>query len=223
VWGGQAELVKSAVTPSDWTYAKPIFESAYAALPDYIHTNPSGANLAEAKKLVAEAGAHGAKGTIWVYLAYDSQQAQAIQAAAAEIGLDVSVHLTTGAAYAAAYQSPPDKRPYDMNIGFTVPDIPDPANMMWLLWLSTSVNNYMGYANAGVDAAINRQFTITNGDTARARLLTQAQATVVTGQPQTPLVGPDVVLSLASHLGGYQVTSPQFQWDCQLIGSLSGS
>ena len=117
----------------------------------------------------------------------------------------------------------PQKRAYDMQISITIPDLPDPGNMMWLIWLSTSSDNLMGYANPEVDAAIQKNFTITNDQTERARLLTQAQAIVVPAQVQPPLVSNDIVLTLRSGLGGYQLASPQFSWDCQWIGLLSGN
>ncbi len=220
VWGGQGSLVKSMVTPSTWSYAKSTFARAYAALPDYTHTGPEGATLAEARKLISASGAHGAKGSIWVATQYDGQQAQSIQAAASQIGLDLSVNTVTQAAMNAGEAA--KSHPYDLLISLSIPDIPDPGNFLTLLYSSTSTSNVQGYRNPQVDAWLKEQNQLTNDPTKRAELLTKVQSVIVRDQVQPVLVGTTMVLSLNSRLGGYQLASPQFSWDCQLIGSLSG-
>jgi peptide/nickel transport system substrate-binding protein len=221
VWGGQGSLIKSMVAPSNWSYAKSTFAAAYAQLPDYTHTGPVGANLADARKLISQAGAHGTKGSIWVATQYDAQQAQSIQAAASQIGLDLSVNTVTQAAMSAGEAAKP--HPYDLLISLSIPDVPDPGNFLGLLYASTSTSNVQSYRNPQVDAWLAEQNRITSDPTKRAELLTKVQEVIVRDQVQAVLVGTDIVLSMNSRLGGYQLASPQFQWDCQLIGSISGS
>ncbi len=221
VWGGNAQLVKSIVPPSMWSYARPTFAAAYAALPDYIHTQPAGANLTEARKLISQAGAHGAKGAIMVATPSDAQQAQAIQAAASQIGLDLTVDQVTQAQSQAAGTA--SHKTFDMTITFGIPDLPDPANLLALCYTSGSNVNWSGYKSAQVDAWLRQQNNITNDPQKRAELLTKVQATVMREQFDAMLVGPDLVLTLNKRLGGYQFQSPQWQWDGHLIGSISGT
>lgn len=133
MWGGQGILVKSIVASNIWGYARNVFASAYSALPDYANTGPSGTTLAKARSLISQAGAHGAKGGIMVTTQLDGQQAQAIQAAPAQIGLELSVNMVTLAAETAATQDR-QHHPYDMVISMTTPDFPDPANLPHLLY-----------------------------------------------------------------------------------------
>jgi len=219
VWGGQGQLSKAPVPPSMWSFSKPIFEAAYAALPDYANTGPS--NLARARQLISEAGAHGAQGSIWVQAESDAQQAEAIQAAVAQIGLTFHVNLVTAAALTAAQTA--KVKPYDMVIVIWDPDLPDPANTYQALFKSNSIQNYMGWKNSQVDMFLNEQDEITNNPTARARLISKAQSVIVDSQVSPVLVSPTVVLSLNKRLGGYQLASPQQNWDPHFIGSLSGA
>jgi len=222
VYGGQGILVKSITPPTTWSYARPIFASAYAALPDYTsNTGPTPSNVARARKLVSAAGAAGGTASVWVATSYDGQVAEAIQAAAAQIGLHLTVNKVTQAALAAA--SGARRHPYDMAISLSIPDFPDPGNLPYLAFRTNSISNLFSYSNPEVDALLNRQITLVNAPEERAREITQALAIVVRDQCAPMIVSPYTVLSMSSRLGGYQLGAPQFQWDCQLLGSISGS
>lgn len=222
VWGNQGTLVKSIVPPPMWSYGKATFAAAYAALPDYTNTGPTGTNLAQARKLISQAGAHGAKGTITVESQYDQQQAEAIQAAAAQIGLDLSVNLTTVAALNSAETSSTRPKPYDIIIAESTPDFPDPANLLALFYDSKSSQNYQDFDDPQVDEWIAQESSLLNDPDARARLITKIQAVIVGDQVDPVIVSPDTVLTLNSRLGGYQLAAVTWQYDPHFLGSLSG-
>jgi peptide/nickel transport system substrate-binding protein len=215
VWGGQATLSKSIIPPSLWTFSTSAFRSAYAKLPNYLTPD-----VAQARKLVSAAGAHSAHGAIWISTQYDAQQAEAIQAAASQIGLSLSVNMVTQASLSAGIAA--KRKPYAMEIGLWAPDVPDPANTYQSVYYSKSSNNYMGYDNPQVDAWLEQQSQILSNPARRAQLILKIQDAIVGGQVDPIIVSPNTVLSLNSRLGGYQLASPQWQWDPHLIGSLSG-
>ena len=84
-WGGIGQApIKSPATPAMWTYEKDTFQQAYDALPVVRprHRDGEGARRGGRRD--------GGKGNILVSLPFDEEQAVAIQAAAKEIGLDLT-------------------------------------------------------------------------------------------------------------------------------------
>jgi peptide/nickel transport system substrate-binding protein len=104
--------------------------------------------------------------------------AQAIQAAAAGIGIDIEINrLTTSEYYAAAYGGDIDAdghRKYDMMINRWIPDFVDPAGVIVPFYRSDNIiggANYAAYSNPDVDGLLEEQELLTDNKERSALLL----------------------------------------------------
>jgi peptide/nickel transport system substrate-binding protein len=206
-WGGIGTApIKSPATPAMWTYEQDAFQAAWDALPGF------DLDLEGAKALIDEAGAAGASGSMLVALPFDEEQAVAIQAAAAEIGLDLSpekVEITDkiGQEFAGT-----EDRAYDMSVTQWGSDIPDPAGNLLVNFLSTNlITNNSAYKNPDVDTALNAWREAVD-PAERAQHLIDAQGLIVPDQPWIVFYSPDAVMVLNNRLGGYQIR-PLTYWD----------
>jgi peptide/nickel transport system substrate-binding protein len=206
-WGGVGTLDnKSPATPAMWTYEKDTFQAAYDELPAF------DLDLEKAKALIKEAGAEGAKGDILNALPFDAEQAVAIQAAAKEIGLDLTPRKAEITEKIAEEFSGEYPRKYAMSVTQWGSDIPDPAgNLFVLLYSKNTVTNNTGYTNAQVDELLAKQ-NDTIDPVERAKYLTEAQAQIVADQPVVVFYTPDALMVLNTRLGGYQIR-PLTYWD----------
>jgi ABC-type transport system substrate-binding protein len=206
-WGGIGTApIKSPATPAMWTYEQDAFQSAWDALPSY------DLDLAAAQALIDEAGAAGATGSMLVALPFDEEQAVAIQAAAAEIGLDLSPEKIEITDKIAQEFAGTEDRPYDMSVTQWGSDIPDPAGNLIVNFLSTNlVTNNSAYKNPDVDTALNA-WRESIDPAEQAQHLIDAQGLIVPDQPWIVFYSPDAVMVLNNRLGGYQIR-PLTYWD----------
>jgi peptide/nickel transport system substrate-binding protein len=215
-WGGLGQAgIKSPATPAMWTFEKATFQEAYDALPAFDH-DPE-----QARALVAEAGAQGATGDILSSLPYDAEQAIAIQAAAKDIGLNLSPRKVEFTEKLSAELSGKPTRTYSSTATQWASDIPDPAGQLFVLFHSKNVvTNNTAYHNPQVDDLLDRQRDSTD-QAERARLLTEAQAIIVKDQPDAIFYSPDTILVMNKRLTGYKIR-PLWYWD-PFIADLSGA
>ncbi len=215
-WGGIGSLDnKSPSPPAMWTYEQDTFQQAYDALPAF------DLDLDKAKALIKEAGAEGAKGDILNSLPFDAEQAVAIQAAAKEIGLDLTPRKVEYTEKIAEEFAGEPKRKYAMTVTQWGSDIPDPAgNLSILLYSKNLVTNNSVYTNPKVDELFDKQRE-TVDPAERAKYLTEAQALVVADQPLVVFYTPDALMALNTRLGGYQIR-PLTYWD-PFAADFSGS
>ncbi len=207
VWGGVGQApIKSPATPAMWTYEKDTFQQAYDALPSY------DLDIEKARSMVEAAGATGAKGNILVALPFDEEQAVAIQAAAKQIGLDLTPEKVEATDKISQEFLGKDFREYSLSTTQWGADIPDPAgNLLIPFYSKNVVTNNSAYQNPEVDKLLEQQRETTD-PAERARLLTEAQAKIVPDQPWIVYYSPDSVMVLNTRLGGYQIR-PLTYWD----------
>ena len=206
-WGGIGQApIKSPATPSMWTFEQDAFKTAYEALPSF------DLDIEKAKQLVNDAGAAGASAEMLVALPFDEEQAVAIQAAAKEIGLNLSPKKVEFTDKVAQEFSGKDTREYHLSVSQWGSDIPDPAgNLLVPFYSKNVVTNNSAYHNAEVDKLLEQQRETTDPKQ-RADLLTKAQALIVPDQPWIVFYSPDSVMVLNTRLGGYQIR-PLTYWD----------
>ena len=198
VYGGLAQPLAVPAPPILWTYAADQWSSAFDALPSY------DTDVERARQLVQEAGAVGAGADLMVSTAIDEEVGIIVQAAAAEIGLEISLVQIpyaekTGLEYA---DGPKD---YDMTLLSWGSDFPDPIGNMYFPFTSVNViTNVAAYVNPDVDRLLEAARGTTDDDE-RARLLIEVQEIVVDELPWAVYVSPDVVLSV-NDLRGYSPT-----------------
>ncbi len=206
-WGGIGQApIKSPATPAMWTYEKDAFQAAWDGLPEYT------VDIEGAKALIDEAGAAGASAKMLVALPFDEEQAVAIQAAASQIGLDLSPEKIELTDKIGREFSGTEDRDYDMSVTQWGSDIPDPAGNLLINFLSTNlVTNNSAYKNPDVDTALNA-WRETVDPAEQAQHLIDAQALIVPDQPWVVFYSPDAVMVLNNRLGGYQIR-PLTYWD----------
>jgi peptide/nickel transport system substrate-binding protein len=198
VYGGLAQPLAVPAPPILWTYAADQWSSAFDALPSY------DTDVERARQLVQEAGAVGAGADLMVSTSIDEEVGIIVQAAAAEIGLEISLVQIpyaekTGLEYA---DGPKD---YDMTLLSWGSDFPDPIGNMYFPFTSVNViTNVAAYVNPDVDRLLEAARGTTDDDE-RARLLIEVQEIVVDELPWAVYVSPDVVLSV-NDLRGYSPT-----------------
>ena len=142
-WAGiGTEPIKSPATPAMWTYEQDAFQAAWDALPSF------DLDVEGAQALIDEAGAAGASAKMLVALPFDEEQAVAVQAAAAQIGLDLSPEKLDLPDKIAQEFAGTEDRAYDLSVAQWGSDIPDPAGNLLVNFLSTNlVTNNSAYKN----------------------------------------------------------------------------
>jgi len=198
VYGGLAQPLAVPAPPILWTYAADQWSSAFDALPSYDR------DLERARQLVEEAGAVGASSDLMVSTTIDEEVGIIVQAAGAEIGLEINLVQIpyaekTGLEYADG------EKDYDMTLLSWGSDFPDPIGNMYFPFTSANViTNVAAYVNPEVDRLLEEARGTTDDDE-RARLLIQAQEIVVDELPWAVYASPDVVLAV-NDLRGYSPT-----------------
>lgn len=136
---GLAEPVNSVLTPLQTGYPRELPRNRYD--PD------------EARRLIAEAGAQGAKVVMATSPSFDPQVVQAIQANLADVGLEVSIEETDQPTYLKKVQSP-DHRWGSMRFGRWSCSCLDADGTIYPLFRSGSI--WSSYESPTFDALVDR-------------------------------------------------------------------
>lgn len=163
-------------------------------------------DLAEAKRLVQEAGA-GGKRIVLVYhttFALFPTVANAVASAGKEIGLDVQLRPQPFAKAVSVYFNPKDRKGYDLAIYPETPQTSDPTELSKSL-TSGNAQNFGDWSNADYDALVDE--ALGEADPAkRAETLVKAQAILTQEVPWIPLVEPAARVFLRSGIAGAPTT-----------------
>jgi peptide/nickel transport system substrate-binding protein len=158
----RAGLIKAAVagvgTPAKapaaigaWGIAPDAAKGYYADLPELTQ------NLAEAKKLIQEAGAAGKKIVMATStLAPDiGVIANAVQSAGRALGLEVELRAVAPDAYTALFSDPKAREGLDLMMTSWYDSTPDPLEFYGILQTG-NFSNYGGYTNTEYDALVDQ-------------------------------------------------------------------
>jgi peptide/nickel transport system substrate-binding protein len=213
-YGNEGQLWDSPMVAQQWVFSKSIFKKAYDALPDFNY------DLDKAKSLIAEANPSVKTGNIIAATPEQSAQALAVQNAADQLGLNLSIDKVPGdRAIQMIYSDKP--RTYSMVMYDWGADVPDPAaNLQFPFWSKNPINNFTNYKNPEVDAKFAKQVQLDDGDE-RAKLLTEIQDTIVSDQVWSVLYQINTLLVMAESLGGYRL-HPHFWYLDAWVADLSG-
>ncbi|MFE7331848.1 ABC transporter substrate-binding protein [Streptomyces sp. NPDC057565] len=215
-YAGHGEPAKAVVSDFTWGQepAKSVYQKAYDALPSVEQ------DLAQAKKLVQEAGAPSRP---IVIAASSSDPINAlmcteVQAAGKRVGLDVRIKTVAPDAYSSLFSDPKARADIDLFPTSWYGDIADPLDV-YVNWRSDSFANYGGYKSAEYDKLIKR--AIGEDDAAkRAATVVQAQKTVSEQLLWIPLLQTPNMLFLSKRVTGAPATNAYlyYPWAAQ-IGS----
>jgi peptide/nickel transport system substrate-binding protein len=214
-YAGEGKLWNSPIMSNQWQFSEPVFSDAYDALPDFMTQD-----LDRAKQLIKEAGAEGATGNIIASSTEQQAQAVAIQQAAEQIGLDLTVDKVSGDELIA--QLFPEKPPHRWSMACWDwgSDTPDPSSDLGIPFLSTNFSDFTEYKNREVDKLLIQQKGMPDNDD-RANVLAKIQKQIVEDQPWSVLYWINQLTALSNDLGGLTVipTWAYQHWAADLSGT----
>jgi peptide/nickel transport system substrate-binding protein len=197
VYKGAALMPKWLSNPGTFGYGKSVFNAAYASAP------VMGQNLAQAKKLVQEAGATGKTITIGTssQLANIAAVTGAYQAAAQAIGLKVALKSVSAQNYINFFTDASARQGIDGFLTVNYGDYADPAALLATLDLPGGSQNYTSFNDAKLTSLL-EQARGTANPNQRAALMVQAEKINNQLLPWIPDVQPTSLLLLSKNLTG---------------------
>ena len=199
IYSGAATPLKNTVVPlAEWGYGQAQAKAAWAKLA------PPTVDLAQAKKLVAQAGP-AAKQTMTIATRASFQRyiniATVVQAAATQIGLSVKIKPIAPNSYGDLFFDSKARSGIDMFISENYSDIPEPLEILFPAVIPGQAYNYNGYNNPTVTSDLSQAIKEPN-DPKRASLVLSAQATLANDLAALPLANPAVPLFLNKRITG---------------------
>src|SRR5215471_3607335 len=197
VYRGAALMPRWLSNPGTFGYGKPVFTAAYNSSPVLAQ------NIAEAKKLVQQAGATGKTFTIGTssQLANISAVTGDYQAAAQAIGLKVTLKSVSAQNYINFFIDPKARAGIDGFLTVNYGDYADPAALLATLVLPGGSQNYTNFNNPKITADLENARS-TASLNKRAALVAEAQKLTMQQLPWIPNVQPTSLLVLGKGLTG---------------------
>jgi peptide/nickel transport system substrate-binding protein len=202
VYQGAAQLPRWLSSPGTFGYAAPVFDKAYDSSPVLAQ------NIAEARKLVKQAGATGKTITIGTtsQLAVIAGDTGAYQAAAQAIGLKVVLRSVSAQDYIDFFADPKFRAGIDGFPGVAYGDYADPAALLNQVVLPGGLQNLDNFSDPAITAAL-EQARSTANPVQRAELVVRAEELTAQQLPWIPDAQPDTVLALSRGLTGAVASS----------------
>jgi peptide/nickel transport system substrate-binding protein len=197
VYRGAALMPRWLSNPGTFGYGRSVFTAAYDSSPVLNQ------NLAEAKKLVQQAGAAGKTFTIGTssQLANISAVTGDYQAAAQAIGLKVVLKSVSAQNYINFFIDPKARAGIDGFLTVNYGDYADPAALLATLVLPGGSQNYTNFNNPQITAALEQARSTANLNK-RAALVAKAEKLTMQQLPWIPNVQPTSLLLLSKGLTG---------------------
>jgi peptide/nickel transport system substrate-binding protein len=201
VYKGAAQLPRTLANPGTWGYGKDVFQQAWDALPE---PTP---NVAEAKKLIDQAGVKGETITLGMssQLNNINTEALAFQAAGQEIGLNVKLHSVSAQNYINFFIDPNARKGIDGFFTVNYPDYADPAGLYATLAVPGGSQNYDDFSDPQITSYMEQART-TADPTQRAELIVKAQSLIMQELPWIPVADPDTILIMNTKVTGPPAT-----------------
>ena len=197
VYRGAALMPRWLSNPGTFGYGKSVFNAAYDSSPVLTQ------NIAEAKKLVQQAGATGKTFTIGTssQLANIAAVTGDYQAAAQAIGLKVVLKSVSAQNYINFFIDAKARAGIDGFLTVNYGDYADPAALLSTLVLPGGSQNYTNFNNPQITAAMEQARSTANLNK-RAALVAKAEKLAMQQLPWIPNVQPTSLLLLGKGLTG---------------------
>ena len=216
VYEGAALMPRWLSNPGTFGYGKSVFAKVYTSSPVLAQ------NIAEARKLVKQAGAVGRTITIGTtsQLAVYAADTGAYQAAAQAIGLKVALKSVSAQDFINFFVDPKVRVGVDCFPGVAFGDSSDPAALLAQVVLPGGLQNFDGFNDPAITAALEQARGTANPDH-RAALMAAAERLTAQQLPWIPSVEPDTALVLSKGLTGAVSSSAYLfaPWANQLGGT----
>lgn len=197
VFFGSASPARTLVTDATYGYAHDVWRAALNDVP------AQNLDLAQARGLVKQAG--GAKRPL--VLAYPAgetfwqQITQAVVSAGKQIGLPIQMKAIPNQTYANIFFDPKIRKGVDLIETTWDTDFPDPLDKYSNFIPDYSIYNYTGYSNPAVTKPL-LAAQATEDPAAHARLVAQAQKTIMDEQLWVPVVDMGNTLFMGTRITG---------------------
>ena len=197
VYQGAAQLPRWLANPGTFGYGKAVFDAAYGSSPVLTQ------NIAEARKLVMQAGDTGKTITIGTssQLSAIAEVTAAYQAAAQAIGLNVILKSVSAQDYINFFTDPKFRAGIDGLPEVDYGDYADPAALLAHIVLPGGIENFDHFNDPTITAEVEQART-TASPSKRAALISEAEKLTTEQLPFIPDVQPDTVLVLEKDLTG---------------------
>ena len=197
VYEGAALMPRWLANPGTFGYGKSVFDAAYNKSPVLAQ------NLAEARKLVSEAGVTGQTITIGTssQLTSIATETGAYQQAAEAIGLKVVLKSVSAQDYINFFTSAQARQGVDGFITVNYGDYADPAALLSTIVLPGASQNYDNFSDPQLTALLEQARGTADPDK-RAALVAKAEEMAETLLPWIPNVQPTNILMLSKKLTG---------------------
>ena len=197
VYDGAALMPRWLANPGAFGYGQQVFNAAYDSSP------VMNQNLAQAKKLIQQAGATGETVTIGTTSQVPSiaSATGAYQQAAEAIGLNVKLDSVSADNYINFFTSTSARKGVDGFITVNYGDYADPAALLATIALPGASQNYDNFNDPQLTSLLSQARGTANAN-ARAALVAKAEELAAKELPWIPDAQPTSVLMLSSGLTG---------------------
>ena len=197
VYHGAALMPRWLSNPGTFGYGTSVFNKAYDSSPVLTQ------NIAEAKRLVQQAGASGKTITIGTsdQLSDIAELTAAYQAAAQAIGLKVVLRSVSAQDYVEFFVDPKFRAGVDGIVAVGYGDYAAPEALLAQIVLPGALSNLDNFSDPQITAALDQARSTANPDK-RAALVAEAEKLTVQQLPCIPDVQPTNVLLLSKNLTG---------------------
>ncbi|MEY9873860.1 peptide/nickel transport system substrate-binding protein [Streptacidiphilus sp. MAP12-33] len=201
--GGAADPLYAVAGPGFWegSPAQATYKAAYDQLA------AKGVDIAGATKLVQDAHAAGKLITL-AYTAgvpQEAQLAQVIQQTGQQIGLNIKIVGLPDQQYGSLFTDPKARAAYDGFLTINYMEFPEAQTMYASYATKSGVQNFNGYDNPQVQAALDAA-AATNDPQARAQQVLKAQAILNKDLPWIPIIAPRALLFQSKDVTGAPLT-----------------
>jgi peptide/nickel transport system substrate-binding protein len=197
LYKGYAQLPRTLANPGTWGYQKDVFQADWNKRPE-----PK-MDVAKAKQLIQQAHAAGQEIVIGTSSEINSLEtaANAVRQAAISIGLKARLKSVSAANYINFFTDPKARVGVDGFLTVNYPDYADPAALYNTVVMPDGSQNYDGFNDPRITAAMNQARTTTD-QKQRAQLTAKAGDLIMETLPWIPLADPDVVVIMDSRVTG---------------------
>jgi peptide/nickel transport system substrate-binding protein len=201
VYKGAAQLPRTITNPGTWGYGRQVFQNAWNALPEPKQ------NIAEAKKLIQQAGATGKTITLGMSSQLNNINTEAImfQSAGQQIGLKVKLHSVSAANYIDFFIDPKARADIDGFFTVNYPDYADPAGLYATFVVPGGSQNYDNFNDPQITNLMETARTTANANS-RAKLVAEAQKKIMAELPWIGVALPDTILVMNKKITGVPPT-----------------
>jgi peptide/nickel transport system substrate-binding protein len=197
LYKGYATMPRTLANPGTWGYEKDVFQADWDNLPE-----PK-MNVAKAKQLIQQAHAAGQEIVIGTSSEINSLEtaANAVRQAAISIGLKARLKSVSAANYINFFTDPKAREGVDGFLTVNYPDYADPAALYNTVVMPDGSQNYDGFSDPRITAAMNEARTTTD-QKKRAQMTAKAGDLIMQTLPWIPLADPDTVVIMDSRVTG---------------------